>query len=129
MKIIRVVELLRSSEVCKLLNISRTALSFYVQQGKIDVVEVYTTDGRLYGSDLVILDDDLNFFPSYYGVTIIREESLKEYPDLLPVLNKLNGKITTEDMMRMNYEVDVEKKDPKDVAHEFLVQKGLISGR
>ncbi len=100
-----------------------------VEQGKIDVVEVYTTDGRLYGSDLVILDDDLNFFPSYYGVTIIREESLKEYPDLLPVLNKLNGKITTEDMMRMNYEVDVEKKDPKDVAHEFLVQKGLISGR
>ena len=71
----------------------------------------------------------MNFFPSYYGVTIIREESLKEYPDLLPVLNKLNGKITTEDMMRMNYEVDVEKKDPKDVAHEFLVQKGLISGR
>lgn len=100
-----------------------------VEQGKIDVVEVYTTDGRLYGSDLVILDDDLNFFPSYYAVPIIREESLKEYPELIPVLNKLKGKITTEDMIKMNYEVDVEKKDPKDVAHEFLIQKGLISSR
>ncbi len=100
-----------------------------VEQGKIDVVEVYTTDGRLYGSDLVILDDDLNFFPSYYALPLIREESLKEYPDLVPVLNKLKGQISTEDMIKMNYEVDVEKKDPKDVAHEFLVRKGLVSSR
>ena len=98
-----------------------------VEQGKIDVVEVYTTDGRLYGANLTILEDDLNFFPSYYAVPVVREETLKEYPDLIPVLNKLNGTITTQDMVKMNYEVDVENKDPKEVAHEYLVNKGLLT--
>lgn len=97
-----------------------------VEQNKIDVVEVYTTDGRLYGSNLTILEDDKHFFPSYYCCPVVREEVLEKHPDLLPVLSKLEGKITTKDMMEMNYEVDIEKKDPKKVAHNFLVKKGLV---
>ena len=97
-----------------------------VSQGKIDVVEVYTTDGRLYDSNLTILQDDKHFFPSYYCCSLISEETVEKHPDLIPVLNKLKGKISTEEMRQMNYEVDVEKKDPKDVAHDFLVKKGLI---
>lgn len=97
-----------------------------VEQGKIDVVEVYTTDGRLYNSNLTILEDDKHFFPSYYCCPVIRQETLEEHPDLIPVLNKLSGKITVDEMIHMNYEVDVENKDPKTVAHEFLLSKGLV---
>ena len=97
-----------------------------VKQGKVDCIDVYTTDGRIYDSNLTILEDDKGFFPSYYCCSVVREETLREHPDLLPVLNKLQGKISTKEMMEMNYEVDVEKKDPKEVAHNFLVKKGLI---
>lgn len=97
-----------------------------VKQGKIDVVEVYTTDGRLYNSNLTLLEDDKHFFPSYYCCPVISGKTLAKHPDLIPVLSKLSGKISTKDMMYMNYQVDVEKKDPKEVAHQFLVSRGLV---
>ena len=53
-------------------------------------------------------------------------DTLVEHPELASALNLLTGQISTEDMKHMNYEVDVEKKDPSEVAHEFLVKKNLI---
>ena len=99
-----------------------------VNQGQIDVVEVYTTDGRLEDTELVILEDDKHFFPSYYAGTVITNEELAAHPELAKALDALTGKITTEDMIHMNYLVDMKGEEPSEVAHDFLVSKGIIGG-
>ena len=97
-----------------------------INSDNVDVINAFSTDALLKKYDLKVLVDDKNFFPSYFATTLIREETLKKYPELENVLNKLEGKINDEEMTQMNYEVENEKKDPKDVAMEFLKGKGLL---
>ena len=76
--------------------------------------------------DLVQLEDDASFFPPYYAVNFIRQECLDEYPELKEVLALLDGRISNEAMAAMNAEVDLEGRNAADVAHDFLVEEGLI---
>ena len=92
---------------------------------QIDVMVVFTTDGQLADADAVVLTDDKDFFPSYLCGNVIRSEVLEEYPQLQDVFDKLAGQIQNEDMVKMNYEAEVEGKEPRDVAAEFLQEKGL----
>ncbi|GAB6168288.1 glycine betaine ABC transporter substrate-binding protein [Clostridium carnis] len=92
-----------------------------------DVIDAFTTDGLIEQFDLKLLKDDKNFFPPYYAAPIVRLETLEKYPELKDVLNSLAGKITDEKMRKLNYEVDVNKRDPKAVAVEFLQAEGLIN--
>ena len=85
----------------------------------------YSTDGRLKKMNQVILEDDKSFFPPYFGVVLIDEKARKA-AKLDEVLSSLWGAISLEDQTQMNYDVDVLKKDPKQVAHDFLVKKNLI---
>ena len=73
-----------------------------------------------------MLEDDKEFFPPYDAVPIIREDTLKEFPELKDILGKLDGKLTEEKMRKLNYEVDINKRDVKTVAIEFLKSEGLI---
>ena len=91
---------------------------------QIDVMVVFTTDGQLADADAVVLTDDKDFFPSYLCGNVIRSEVLEEYPQLQDVFDKLAGQIQNEDMVKMNYEAEVEGKEPRDVAAEFLQEKG-----
>ncbi|WP_456153631.1 glycine betaine ABC transporter substrate-binding protein, partial [Mogibacterium sp.] len=59
----------------------------------------------------------------------VRQEVLKKHPELSKSLNKLSGIITESDMQRMNYEVESEKKEPKEVAKAFLIKKGLLKNK
>lgn len=97
-----------------------------VANGDVNVVDTYSTDGRIPAFKLLILRDDKRFFPPYYAAPVVRDEVLKEHPELKQVLNKLAGKISESDMQRLNYEVDEKEKRPEDVAREFLKAKGLI---
>jgi osmoprotectant transport system permease protein len=97
-----------------------------VKEGKIDAVPAFTTDGRIVRFNLETLKDDKKFFPPYYAVPIVREETLEEYPELEGVLNELEGKISEKDMAEMNAKVDLDKEDPQKVAKDFLKSKGLI---
>ncbi|HAQ08298.1 MAG TPA: glycine/betaine ABC transporter substrate-binding protein [Bacillus bacterium] len=97
-----------------------------VKDGKIDVIPAFTTDGRIARYDLASLKDDKGFFPPYYAAPIVRQEVLDNFPDLEKTLNGLAGKISEEEMSEMNAKVDIDKEDPKEVAKDFLVQKGLI---
>src|SRR6201995_6083648 len=63
-------------------------------ENQLDVISGYSTDGRLKAYDLIVLDDDKKIFPPYYAAPIVREEALKQFPDLEPTLNLLSGKIT-----------------------------------
>jgi len=92
---------------------------------EIDVTTIYTTDGRLEGSGLVVLEDDLGFFASYYAATLIRNETLEKHPELEAVLEEMTGLITNQEMIRLNYRVEVLNDDPVVVAREYLEEKGL----
>lgn len=97
-----------------------------MNSNKVDVINAFSTDALLKAYDFKVLKDDKNFFPSYYAATLVREETLKKYPELEKELNKLEGKISNDEMIDMNYEVEKENKDPKEVAKEFLKSKGLL---
>ena len=97
-----------------------------INQGKIDVMVIFTTDGQLSVSDVTVLKDDKQFYPSYLCGNVIRNEVLRKHPELKKELNKLAGKITDSDMAKMNYEVETKGKEPREVAQEFLKQAGLV---
>lgn len=85
----------------------------------------YSTDGRLKKLHEVGLTDDKHFFPPYHAVLLIRSDVEKAW-NLNQVLKPLFGLVTTADQTELNYEVDVLKKDPSQVAHDFLVKKGVL---
>lgn len=101
-----------------------------IDNDNIDVTMVYSTDGLNQKSDLKILEDDLSFFPQYYGAYLHRDTLFEEFkesaPNLEEVLLQLEGQITTEEMIQLNYEVDAEGAQPHDVAKKFLQDKGLL---
>lgn len=108
------------------INLKYTAIA----NGNFDVTDVYTTDGLNLKYNLVILTDDLNFFPEYNGVLVVREglfeDCAETAPNLQEVLEMLTGQVSSADMTGMTYAVDVEEQSPADVAHDFLLSKGLI---
>ncbi|MDD2591930.1 MAG: glycine betaine ABC transporter substrate-binding protein [Erysipelotrichaceae bacterium] len=100
-----------------------------IVNGNFDVTEVYSTDGLNKKYDLVILEEDLGFFPDYYANLVARKgffEDFAEIENLYEVLDMLTGQITDAEMVEMSYAVDVEGKTPAEVANTFLVEKGLL---
>lgn len=97
-----------------------------IKSNQIDVTDAYTTDAMTVKVKLVMLEDDIGFFPPYEAINIARNDVFEKYPELVDLLAKLDGAITTEEMAQMNYEVDVESKDPRQVARDFLAKEGLI---
>ena len=96
---------------------------------KIDVMVIFTTDGQLAISDVVVLEDDKKMYPSYRAGTVVRSEILSEYPELKPVLEKLNNILDDKTMADLNYQVESKGKKPEDVAREYLQEKGLLEDR
>lgn len=97
-----------------------------IDSDEVDVINVFSTDGLLKKYDLTVLEDDKDFFPAYQPSTLVRSETLDQYPELEEVLNMLAGQISDEEMIQLNYLVEKENKDPKEVAKEFLMEKGLL---
>ena len=97
-----------------------------LEQDKLDIIEVYSTDSQIIKYGLKLLQDDKHLFPPYQGAPLMREETLKQHPELEGILNKLHNKITATEMATMNYQVDVEGKSAKEVAHDFLSRQGLL---
>ena len=93
---------------------------------KIDVMVIFTTDGQLAVSDVIVLEDDKKMYPSYRAGTVVRSEILSEYPELKPVLEKLNNILDDKTMADLNYQVESKGKKPEDVAREYLQEKGLL---
>lgn len=91
--------------------------------GQTDVLEIYTTDGLIEKYNIKVLEDDLKFFPPYHAVPLMREEVLEEYPELIPVIEKLGNTITQQEMQRMNLEVVDKQREPRTVVLEFLEKR------
>ena len=97
-----------------------------VANEEVDIVLAYSTDPRILEFDLQMLEDDQQFFPPYDACIVARNETLEQYPELEDILTLLTGEIDEETITRLNYEVDIEQRNPQDVAREFLQEKGLL---
>lgn len=94
---------------------------------EVDVINAFTTDAQLAANDLVLLTDDQIFFETFDAGTVVRKDALEKYPELRGILEKMNGLITEDEMQQMNYEVEVNGREDREVAREFLVNKGLVT--
>lgn len=97
-----------------------------LENNKVDVINIFTTDGKLSTSNVKILKDDKNFYQNYFCGNIIRTDTLKSHPELFEILMLLNGIISDKDMSEMNYLVESGQKQDFEVAREFLKSKKLI---
>ena len=91
-----------------------------------DSSPMFTTDGRIPGLNLKVLEDDKHFFPLYNLTEVIQQDVLKQYPVLKKIFAKLNPKLTNPTMQKLNAKVDVAGEDPSIVARDFLVHEGLV---
>ena len=91
-----------------------------LKNNKLDVALGYTTDGRIAAYDLVVLKDDKNFFPPYDASAVAPNKLLNQHPEIKKSISKLDGKISTEQMQKLNYEADGKGKEPAVVAEAFL---------
>jgi osmoprotectant transport system permease protein len=94
---------------------------------QVDLIAGNSTDGLISRYGLVQLVDDRRYFPPYDAVPIVRESTLKQHPEIREVLDRLGGILSVEEMRQLNYEVDGEKRQARDVVGEFLMRKGLTS--
>ena len=76
--------------------------------------------------DLVVLEDDKNFFPVYNPAPVVHKETAEKYPELEDIFRKLGEKLDTEAMTNLNYQVDVERKSPRNAAKDWLKSVGFI---
>jgi osmoprotectant transport system substrate-binding protein len=97
-----------------------------IRDGFVDAGLVYTTDGRVKGFDLQVLEDDKGYFPSYAVTPVVRAEVLQNTPGLEEALNTLSKQFNNQVITELNAKVDIDYQTPQQVADAFLKQRGLI---
>jgi len=95
---------------------------------QLDLAAGNTTDGLIPALDLYVLEDDKHYFPPYEAVPIIRQEMLQRHPEVGPALEELAGKLSDDDMRQLNYAVDGQHQDVKQVVKQFLNTHRLRTG-
>ncbi len=96
-----------------------------IDQGEVDVAAAYATDSRIEKLDLVLLEDDKEFFPDYSGAYVVSDRVIEEYPDVIEALNVLSGMIPTEEMIALNSRYD-DGEEADVIAREWLEANGII---
>ncbi|TVQ21004.1 MAG: glycine/betaine ABC transporter substrate-binding protein [Spirochaetaceae bacterium] len=96
-----------------------------IDQGEVDAIAAFSTDPRIQTLDLVMLEDDLEWFPDYSGSFVVRMELIERHPEVLETLNVLGGILDDATMAELNGRFD-EGDEPEDIARDFLVSAGLI---
>ncbi len=97
-----------------------------LENGDVDVINGFTTDAQLGAQDIVALEDDKHVQVNYLCSTVVREDTLAAYPGLEDALMLMDGILSDTEMAKLNYQVEVEEQDEADVAHNYLVEKGIL---
>jgi osmoprotectant transport system substrate-binding protein len=92
---------------------------------QVDIVAGNSTDGAINEFNFTALEDDRHYFPPYEAVPLVREDSLRRWPQIATALNRLAGKVTADDMRAMNLAVDAQHRDPAEVVHDFRLHHNL----
>ncbi len=95
--------------------------------GQCNFGEVFTTDGRIPGLKLKVLEDDKAFFPHYNLSAVVNSKVLEDNPEIAAIFAQLNPKLTNEVMLDLNAKVDTGGEDPAIVARDWLVKEGLLT--
>jgi osmoprotectant transport system substrate-binding protein len=90
-----------------------------LQEKQVDVVAGNSTDGLIAALGLVVLEDDRHYFPPYQAVSVVRGVALEQHAGLREVLDALGGRISEDDMRRMNYALDGEHREVTSVVGDF----------
>lgn len=106
----------------------RASLYDKLLDGAVDVAEIYTTDGQIAEYDLVVLRDDLQFFPVYDAAPLARADALSRHKNFGSAISALAGKIDAKTMQSLNGKVDIEGLSAASVARAALLELGLIKG-
>jgi glycine betaine/choline ABC-type transport system substrate-binding protein len=114
---------LRFAESPRIMDLGLLARALKDKQ--VDLAAGNATDGLIPALDLFVLQDDRHYFPPYEAVPIMRQDMLGRHPGVGSALNQLAGKISDDDMRQLNYAIDAQHRDVKEVVKEFLRQKGL----
>jgi glycine betaine/choline ABC-type transport system substrate-binding protein len=96
---------------------------------QVDLISGEATNGLIAKLDLYPLEDDRRYFPPYHAVPVIRGEVLNRHPELRAVFDRLAGKISDQEMRRMNYEADAEHRDASLIVREFLERHPEVASR
>lgn len=94
--------------------------------GDIDVTNGFTTDAQLSKDDVMVLEDDQHYQTNYFCSTVVREDTLEQYPKLAEVLMMMDGILTDKEMAALNDQVENQGKTDLETAKAFLVKKGLL---
>jgi glycine betaine/choline ABC-type transport system substrate-binding protein len=114
---------LRFTESPRIMDLGLLARALKDKQ--LDLAAGNATDGLIPALDLFILEDDKHYFPPYEAVPIVRQEMLAHHPEVRQALNELAGRISDDDMRQLNYAVDGQHQDVKQVVKSFLISKHL----
>ncbi|WP_414587187.1 glycine betaine ABC transporter substrate-binding protein [Scytonema sp. PCC 10023] len=98
-----------------------------ILQKQVDMINGNSTDGQISRLGLVVLKDDKQYFPPYQATPIVRKETLQKYPEVRKAIAQLGGRISASEMRQLNYLVEGELRDIKQVVSEFRKAKGLAS--
>jgi glycine betaine/choline ABC-type transport system substrate-binding protein len=91
-----------------------------LSSNRVDLIAGNSTEGRIATLDLFQLADDRHYFPPYEAIYLVRQDTLARVPAIREVLDKLANSISTDDMRRLNYEIDGNRRDPKEVVREWI---------
>jgi glycine betaine/choline ABC-type transport system substrate-binding protein len=91
-----------------------------LSERQVDLIAGDATSGLIEAYDLQMLKDDRRYFPPYDAVVVARSATLLAHPDVQAAVASLEGRVTLEDMRRMNHQVDALRRDPADIVREFL---------
>lgn len=99
-----------------------------LDSGDIDVTNAFTTDAQLANpnTDVVTLEDDKHLQVNYFCSTVVRRDALERFPGLEAALLQMDGVLSDQEMASLNYQVEVEGLNERDVARDFLIQKGVL---
>ncbi|GAA3605267.1 glycine betaine ABC transporter substrate-binding protein [Marihabitans asiaticum] len=96
-------------------------------QGLCNFGEIFTTDGRIKALDLVVLEDDREFFPKYNLCPVVTSTVIEEFPQIRDLFAPVSEALTDDVLIELNARIDVEGEEPGDVAWEWLTGEGLVS--
>ncbi|MDQ0340568.1 glycine betaine/choline ABC-type transport system substrate-binding protein [Caldalkalibacillus uzonensis] len=110
----------------QLIAIDSELLTLAVKEDRVHVAVGMISDSRIEEYHLTVLQDDQQAFPPYHAAPVVLEEVYHKHAPVIPVLEELARSITNEEMIHLNYLVDVQHMDLTKVAKEFLIEKGLL---
>ncbi|MGK8510092.1 glycine betaine ABC transporter substrate-binding protein [Nocardia asiatica] len=90
---------------------------------------VAATDGRIPALNLVLLQDDRGFFPKYNAALVMRKSFADAHPQVVTVLAPISQRLTNEVITELNRQVDVDGREPADVARDWMVAQGFVTAR